>query len=172
MNAIDPKIKGDMKFLGILIVLAILAPCSFGQDVDAPSLGIFAGGGAQRITMTRVALQAGASVDQIFPNHWIGYMFEGGYVGPFANLRAGSGLFAFNYVSSWQKQRTPKLFPFVTAGYAQLFGTGNAVDFGAGLDFRPRSSFGIRVEARDYLAFAPHQHNIAIRIGFRRYVWD
>jgi hypothetical protein len=29
------------------------------------------------------------------------------------------------------------------------------------LSFRPRSSFGIRVEARDYLAFAPHQHNIA-----------
>lgn len=99
-------------------------------------------------------------------------MFEGGYVGPFANLHGGSALLAFNYVPSWQIQSAPKLFPFATAGYAQLFGTGHAINFGAGLDWRLRPTFSIRVEARDYLAFAPHQHNIAVRVGFRRYFWD
>jgi hypothetical protein len=173
MHVIDSRLKVDMKSVAMLIAfIVILAPFSLGQDVDAPSVGVYAGGGIQQITTTRVALQAGASYDQIFPNHWVGYMFEGGYVGAFANLGGGSALFAFNYVTSWQNYRVPRLFPFATLGYAQLFGTGNAVDFGAGVDFRPRSSFGIRVEARDYLGFTPHQHNVAIRIGFRRYFWD
>src|SRR5690348_2706557 len=165
--------NSKMKFLAMLIALiVILAPLCFGQDIDAPSVGVFAGTGFEQTSTTRAALQAGASVEQVFPNHWIGYMFEGGYAGPFGDLHGGSALFAFNYVTSWQSKSAPKLFPFGTVGYSYLFGTGNAVDFGAGLDFRPRPSFGIRFEARHYLAFAPHQHNFAVRIGVRRYFWD
>jgi len=156
----------------LLTFIVIVAPLAVCQDVDAPSFGMFAGAGVEQGRSSRAALQAGESMEQIFPNHWVGYMFEGAYLGPFGDLHGGSAVFAFNYVTSWQRRSVPKLLPFATLGYAQLFGTGNAVDFGAGVDLRLRPSFGIRVEGRDYLSFAPHQHNIAIRIGIRRYVWD
>lgn len=156
----------------LLAFVVILASFSFGQGIDAPSVGVFAGAGVEHTRTMQGALQAGASYEQVIPNQWGGLMLEGGYLGPFANPHGGSAVFALNYAASWQRHSAPKLLPFVTVGYAQLFGTGNAVDFGAGLDFRLRPSFGIRVEARDYLAFDPHQHNIAIRIGIRRYFWD
>jgi hypothetical protein len=64
------------------------------------------------------------------------------------------------------------LVPFAAAGYTQLFGTGHAVNFGAGMDFRLSGKFALRLEARDYMGFTPHEHSAAFRVGFRRYFWD
>jgi hypothetical protein len=54
---------------GLIAFMVILAPLSFGQDVDAPSVGMFAGAGVEHGSTLRAALQVGASVEQIFPNH-------------------------------------------------------------------------------------------------------
>lgn len=162
-------------FVACIALILLLGPFACSQAVDAPSFGVFAGAGVEKDPDNHAAIQAGGSMEQSAPNQWIGWMFEGGYLGPVANLHGGSALFAFNYVSSWETRRAPKLFPFATAGYAQLFGTGNAADFGAGLDLRLRATFGVRLEARDYFAFPHHQHNqhnIGFRIGFRRYFED
>jgi Na+/proline symporter len=158
----------------LLIALALLPVfgTAYAQEADSPSFGVFVGVGAQRDTSTHPALQAGGSADQPYPNHWIGWMFEGGYLGPVTNPHSGSGLFSVNYIASWNAKRASKLFPFVTGGYTYLFGTGNAANFGPGMDLRLSPRFGLRLEGRDYLSFAPHQHNFAIRVGLRRYVWD
>jgi hypothetical protein len=102
-------------------------------------------------------------------------MFEGGYAGPFNNLKGGAALFSFDYMPSWVARKSskfPLLCPFAAAGYTQLFGTGHAVNFGVGMDFRLSGKFALRLEARDYMGFTPREHIAAFRIGFRRYFWD
>jgi len=137
-----------------------------------PSIGAFAGAGLQHDVVSHSSLQAGASFDQTGANHWMGYMFEGGYAGSLSDLHGGAALFSVNYLPSWRISGAPKLFPFATAGYTQLFGTGPALNFGAGVDFRVSTKLGLRFEGRDYLGLSPYQHNFAIRIGLRRYFWD
>ena len=102
-------------------------------------------------------------------------MFEGGYVGPFNNLRGGAALFSIDYMPSWlirTNANSPMFCPFAALGYTQLFGTGHAANFGAGLDVRLSGKFAVRLEGRDYMGFTPHEHIGAFRIGFRRYFWD
>lgn len=156
----------------VLLWVLSLVPAALAQDDDSPSIGIFAGAGLDSSTVNRGALQVGASVDQYFPNHWIGYIFEGGFISPFADLHAGSAIFSINYLTSWKSRRAAKWFPFATVGYSQLFGTGNAINFGGGLDLRLTPKIALRFEGRDYFSFSPHQHNAAIRIGLRRYFYD
>jgi hypothetical protein len=153
-----------------LIVFSLLLSCTaaIGQEADSPSIGAFAGAGFQHDGSNTSAIQIGGSIDLSAPNRWIGWSFEGGYAGSFANLHGGSALFSVNYLPSWHVQVVPKLYPFATVGYTQLFGTGSAINFGAGVDFRLNQKFGIRLEGRDYFSFSPQQHNFAIRIGFRR----
>ncbi|HVB07887.1 MAG TPA: hypothetical protein VNF00_02975 [Candidatus Acidoferrales bacterium] len=103
---------------------------------------------------------------------------EGGYMVPWANLKAGSGFFSIDYMPSWHfghatPDATWKFLPYASAGYTQLFGTGNAVNFGAGADYRFCQTQAIRVDIRDYYSFAsPRQHNVALRIGWVIYLWD
>jgi hypothetical protein len=155
-----------------LLFALVFCALAYGQEPDMPSMGVFAGAGLQYDVVNHGALQTGATFDLSRPNHWIGWSLEGGYAGSFSDFHAGSALFSANYLPSWHFRTLPNLYPFATAGYTQLFGTGPAANFGAGVDFQLRTKFAIRVEARDYLGFSPHQHNFAIRIGFRRYIWD
>src|SRR6185437_11737346 len=127
-----------MRPLFCFLMLAF-ATTAVAQELDSPSLGVFVGSGVQHNSEYAAALHAGASVEQTLPNHWIGYMFEGGYAGPFNNLKGGAALFSVDYVPSWVLRKTSKfpLFcPFAAVGYTQLFGTGHAVNFGPGLDIR------------------------------------
>jgi hypothetical protein len=105
---------------------------------------------------------------------------EGGYLAPWARLRAGSALLSFDYMPSWHFARAGttependwKFLPYASAGYTRLFGTGNAVNFGVGADYRFRKTQAIRVDIRDYYSFAsPRQHNVALRIGWVIYLW-
>lgn len=168
-------IRSNMRSLFCFLLLALSAT-AVAQELDSPSLGLFIGSGIQHNGGNSAALHAGASIDQTLPNGWIGWMFEGGYAGPFNNLKGGSALFSFDYMPSWALQKKSSKFPlfcpFAAAGYTQLFGTGPAVNFGAGMDFRFSGKFALRLEARDYMGFTPHEHIAALRIGFRRYLWD
>ena len=55
----------------------------------------------------------------------------------------------------------------LTLGYTRMIGTGNAVNFGAGLDFILSDYNGIRFEVRDYFKLSGRdEHNITFRIAF------
>ena len=107
----------------------------------------------------------------------LGLAFEAGisleisYLGPApANkLDLGRALFSTGFtVPSMIKLIKGKRFELpATIGYARMIGTGNAVNFGAGLDFIFSDYKGIRFEVRDYLKLSGRdEHNITFRIAF------
>jgi len=160
------------------------------QDAASPKFTLFAGPGIVAAQgRSRGEIQAGASLDEAPPNAWGGFSLEGGYLGPWSRPRTGSAFLSVDYMAAWSfgpkgsgrtANGTPywadrgwKLLPFASAGYTRLFGTGNAVNFGGGIDYRLSDTHAIRVEVRDYYSFStPPQHNIARRIGFVIYLAD
>jgi putative flippase GtrA len=99
--------------------------------------------------------------------------FELGIVGPLPRGHALDGLFSFDYMFA-QKIPHRGLYPFATAGYTRFFVTGNAANFGLGLDFGPQNSARLtRIELRDYLVFTgPHQHVVSLRIALGKLIPD
>jgi hypothetical protein len=160
------------------------------QDAASPKFTLFAGPGIVAARgSSRGEIQAGASFDEAPPNAWGGFSFGGGYLSPWSKPHTGSAFLSANYMAAWSfgengKGRTAngsqcwadrgwKLLPFATAGYTRLFGTGNAVNFGGGIDYRLSQIQAIRMEVRDYYSFSsPAQHNIGLRIGFVIYLSD
>ncbi len=160
------------------------------QDAASPKFTLFAGPATVATRgSSRGELQVGASFDEAPPNAWGGFSFEGGYLGPWSKPYTGSAFLSANYMAAWsfgQKgegrtangtpywaDRNWKLLPFATAGYTRLFGTGNAVNYGGGIDYRLSQNYAIRAEVRDYYSFSsPAQHNIGLRIGLVIYLPD
>lgn len=173
-----------------VVILVMNVPALRAQDAASPKFTAFAGAGMNATQQnSRGEVQTGASFDEAPPGSWGGFLFEGGYVGPWANLHEGSAFASADYMASWSlsqkaKGRTAsgqpywsdrgwKVLPFARAGYTRLFGTGNAVNFGGGFDYRFSHTHAIRVEAVDYYSFSTHpQHNVALRIGFVIYLRD
>ena len=170
----------------ILLLVCFLMASALGaraQDAASPKFTLFGGAGTASARGTSLGeIQVGASFDEAPPGAWGGFSFEGGYLGPCSELSSGSAFFSADYMSAWsfgQKgaghlasgarywaDRSWKFIPFASAGYTQLFGTGNAVNFGGGIDYRLSNTHAIRTEIRDYYSFsAPAGHNIALRIG-------
>lgn len=175
----------------LLGALAIcLATPVLAQDAASPKFTVFAGPGiSQSQGHWLSAIQAGASFEEAPPNSWAGLALEGGYLGPTSRLKSGSAFLSTNYVTSWAigpsgkgqtangkpywSDRKWKLLPFASAGYTRLFGTGNAINFGGGLDYRPNPNEAIRFEVRDYYSFAQAgAHNIGFRVGWVLYLED
>jgi hypothetical protein len=176
--------------VGVTAIMVVASSIGLhGQDPTGPKFTVFAGPGAT-ITQgnSRGEFQAGASFDVAPPGLWYGYSLEGGYLGPYSRLHAGSAFASVDYMTSFGEKAkgrtrsgTPywsdrgwKLLPFASAGYTKLFGTGNAVNFGGGFEYRlPNKISAIRAEVRDYYSFStPPQHNVALRIGFVIYIGD
>jgi hypothetical protein len=55
-----------------------------------------------------------------------------------------------------------------TVGYTRLFGTGNALNYGGGINLYIKDGTrALRFEVRDYLRFADfNEHSAAFRIGY------
>lgn len=174
------------------VALLFLAAASGlqAQDAASPKFTLFAGPGIVAAQgHSRGEIQAGASIDEAPPNAWAGFSLEGGYLGPWTSPHTGSAFLSADYMAAWsfgQKgsgrtangkpywaDRGWKFLPFASAGYTRLFGTGNAVNFGGGVDYRLSNTHAIRIEVRDYYAAStPMQHNLALRIGFVTYLAD
>ena len=172
------------------VILLIIAPTLRGQDAASPKFVAFAGAGMDATQQnSQGEIQTGASFEEAPPGSWSGFLLEGGYLGPWANPHAGSAFASVDYMASWSlgkkgagrtasgqpywSDRGWKLLPFARAGYTRLFGTGNAVNFGGGFDYRFSHNHAIRAEAVDYYSFsAPRQHNVALRVGFVIYLRD
>lgn len=155
---------------------ALVSPCAAQTDLDSPKFVTFAGAG-MFLTHERALgeVQAGASFELSAPNRWIGFGLEGGHVGPWSRPKAGSAILSLNYTPSWKLDEKGHLLSFATVGYTRLFGTGNAVNFGGGLDLRLNDAHAIRLEARDYYSPSSSpssQHNVAFRIGWVIYLAD
>jgi hypothetical protein len=173
-----------------LFIVAVGAIRAQAQDAASPKFTIFAGPGIVAAQgRSRGEIQAGASLDEAPPNAWGGVSFEGGYLGPWSRPHNGSAFLSVDYMAAWnfgQKgtgrtsngtpywaDRGSRFLPFASAGYTRLFGTGNAVNFGGGIDYRLSQTRAIRAELRDYYSFStPAQHNIALRIGLVIYLRD
>ncbi len=172
-----------MRKLAFTALLALVA-CAHGsaQDLASPKFVIFGGAGiAHSADVTHGGAQFGADIEEAPP--WsrtrsgfpTGFLLEGGYAGPWNRFSAGSAIFSANYMAAFDTSSNgqPNYLPFVTAGYTHLFGTGNGVNFGGGVDFLRNRALALRVELRDYLRVnGPAEHNLAIRIALVKYIRD
>jgi sugar lactone lactonase YvrE len=96
----------------------------------------------------------------------IGFLFESGYAGPTNNLGNGSALISTNYLAEWLATEHKPLTAFTTVGYTRIFGTGNALNFGGGINFYNKgTSHAVRLEVRDYFRIATREHSVAFRVG-------
>jgi len=163
-------------FLGVFLLLGQGA--CVGQST---SLVMFGGGGVNNQgANNRSSLHVGGDFEATMPLQrgqfpW-GVLIEGGYVGPITNNK-GSAILSTNYVLAFRTVEAKtggfapgKVVPFLTGGYTRLFGTGNAVNFGGGIDVMLHSLAAVRFEVRDYLNSADqNMHDVGFRIGWVLY---
>lgn len=166
--------KGLWLWCCLLLIFAFGPLRCYGQDIDSPKFSLFAGGGSAVTSNQNLgSMQVGATFGETPPNQWKGLYLEGGYIGPWSHLGAGSAIFSANYAASWQAKSMPRLLPFATVGYTRLFGTGNALNYGGGLDILTKGKNALRLEVRDYQEFTPpHRHNVALRLGWVIYLYN
>jgi hypothetical protein len=100
-----------------------------------------------------------------------GLFLELGYAGPFRKLGSGSAVFSANYTGGIMA--TEFLMPFATIGYSRIFKTGNALNYGGGLDYMLDEYHFIRFEARNYVRRSgAKEKDLAFRIGYIFYLGD
>lgn len=159
-----------------LLTLTALPALCHAQDPSLPNVALFGGAGITNANPSNAvhgSMQFGADLDHsvpwsrshpIFP---VGYLFEGGYIAPANSFSAGSAILSLNYLGRFNLslQTDPAVMTFVTGGYTRLFGTGNAINFGGGLEFKITDLTRFRIELRDYRHSGPAEHNFAIRIA-------
>jgi putative flippase GtrA len=99
--------------------------------------------------------------------------FELGLVGPLRGGHPVDGLVSVDAMLA-NKLAHRHAYPFATVGYTRMFATGNAVNFGFGVDFgKDEFKRIIRLEVRDYYLFTgPQQHVVGLRIGFGKFIAD
>jgi hypothetical protein len=140
----------------------------FAQDI-----AIFAGVGmTNRSAVTNSSIHLGVSMEGLAQRgaFWQGGLSEVGYIGPINSLGHGSAIFSVNYKGAFNHGNSSRLFPFFTGGYTRLFGTGNAVNYGFGVDVPFHKSKALRFEVRDYLRLSGfEEHNVAFRSGLNLY---
>lgn len=189
--AVSPKMRRAIPLVvSVFLCLLSGALAAQAQDAASPKFTLFAGPGIVRTQrISRGEIQAGASLDEAPPGAWGGVSFEAGYLGPWSKPHIGSAFLSVDYMAAWNlgpsgAGRTAKgtrywsdrgwtLLPFASAGYTRLFGTGNAVNFGGGVDYRISHTRAIRMEVRDYYSPSqPAQDNVALRIGLVIYISD
>ena len=142
--------------------------CAYENFFAGPSISI--GGNAPTFT-------GGVTIGQYFARTLgrgvtASPQFELGIVGPLPGGHPIDGLAGFDLMFA-NKLPHRSAYPSLTGGYTRMFATGNAVNFGMGVDFGKDDEHLIRVELRDYYLFTgPQQHVIGLRIGFGKFIAD
>jgi hypothetical protein len=174
-------VKGEllMKTFRTVILLEItmfITGHCFGADLEpAMELSTFGGVGVVHQSPTNHgAIQFGIDIRLL--NHFgnripNGFLFETGYAGPIKHFDSGAALVSTNYVGSIRIKKADWPYTgfhlFFTGGYTRLFKTGNAINYGAGVDYIIEQGSGIRIEARDYWKLSNRmEHNTALRVSY------
>ena len=151
------------------------SPQTRDYGVDCAYTNIFAGAAATISPATHPAVTAGITFGQyaarparITPVP----QFELGIIGPLTNHPL-DGFVSADYMFATKIPQL-NLYPSITAGYTRLFVTGNAINFGIGLDLgRAQSSVLTRIELRDYLLLSSTpKHIVGLRIGLGKLIPD
>jgi hypothetical protein len=174
---IRPAVKSMAKWLkNLAIVLAVILAhpwSTAAQDTASPKLTLFGGVGSHLSAGNSAGeAQLGASFDETPPGANFGILFEAGAAVPWSNLNSSSAILSVDYSAAWSLDKSQRFLPFATLGYSRLFGTGNAMNFGVGLDYRLSHIRAIRVEARDYWVPERSTHDVALRVGWVLYLQD
>lgn len=172
--------RGSLAWAALLLV--VFAGSCAAQTADFPQFALFGGAGITNASgAVHGSLHFGADFDQghpwspnrpLFP---VGYLFEGGYIGPVNSFSAGSAILSVNYLGKFKFSDKPDstLTAFFTGGYTRMFGTGNAINFGGALEYQMTDRTGLRFEVRDYRrAGGPAEHNMAIRVALLKTFGD
>jgi|WetSurMetagenome_2_1015567.scaffolds.fasta_scaffold114828_3 hypothetical protein len=168
-----------MCFAAIMFVPGLCLSDDTGDSFFAPEFHFTLFGGAgltgQSGNATHGGLHLGGSLEVITAVDFehkqdapFGLILEFGYAGPVNELGDGSALLSVNYAPELVLSHRKRLSLFATAGYTRLFGTGNALNYGGGLNFYNKGGTrALRLEVRDYLRFAGFkEHSAALRIGY------
>jgi putative flippase GtrA len=145
--------------------------CAYENVFAGPAASV--GGNSTGATFT-----AGVTIGQYFARTLgngitASPQFELGIIGPLPGGYPLDGLAEFDLMFANKLPRR-SVYPFLTGGYTRMFATGNAVNFGLGVDFGKDEYNRItRIELRDYYLFTgPQQHVVGLRIGFGKFIAD
>ena len=125
------------------------------------------GGGATKLVGAAAITVGGFELKPIKKGFGVAPALELGVIGPIPHGHAADGIVSLNATFETVPSRHDE-FPFLTGGYSRIFVTGNALNFGVGLDLPYHQSDRriVRIEIRDYyLATGPRQHILELRIG-------
>jgi hypothetical protein len=157
-----------------LAVIMGAAEFCFAQDavnVSGMSMGIFGGAGIANQSALHGCIHLGATIEGMSPfrggiyRH--GMLMEGGYIVAVNDSGFGSAILSLNYEGAFMLRKSSRISPFFTGGYTRLFGTGNAANYGTGIDLFLTKNKAWRFEVRDYFRSSGREkHNLAFRIGF------
>jgi hypothetical protein len=179
--------------LGILfsiaVIISVLYPSSrvSGQSVGTSNRpkppeviayygSIFAGSTASIADATRGGGIVGASIGGLVAHRSLraftfpGFDMELAAVRPVQPGSALDGIFSFNLQPAWTN-KSNTVAPYLTAGYSRVFVSGNAINFGSGINLLTKAMadhhYFVRIEARDYYTFATQrQHLVNLRVAF------
>ena len=154
-------------------------PYSQGLGTDCAYENVFSGlslsvGGGNNVSTFTGGITFGQYFARTFGNGVApSPQFELGIAVPLSGGHPMDGLASFNMMFA-NKVPQRSLYPSLTAGYTRMFATGNAVNFGLGIDFgKDEYKRLVRIELRDYYLFTgPQQHVLSLRIGFGKFIAD
>ena len=135
-----------------LLVFAGVGRAQESEPPRATANAFFGGGGLFANGHKSGTLQFGAGGEgRIYKG--LGAGAEIGYLYPTESFTSGYGLLSTNGSYHFRTQSTPKLVPFVTAGYSLAFRDGhtNLANFGGGVDYWFRDRTALRFEVRDHV---------------------
>jgi putative flippase GtrA len=152
---------------------------SQGLGTDCAYANVFAGPAAATDNgSTHLTGTTGVTIGQYFARTLgkgilASPQFELGVVGPIPGGHPVDGFFSVDAMFA-NKLLRRRIYPFLTGGYTRVFATGNAVNFGLGVDLgKDEYKRLVRVELRDYYLFTgPTQHIVGIRVAFGKFISD
>jgi hypothetical protein len=166
-------LKGDKmkKVRALLLVIVLMGAINFCHGQEG-GIQVFGGTGVTNQPGDgRMSLHMGAGISFIDPVKFgksipLGMMFELSFASPYKDFRSGSAVFSANYAGGFWVSKD--YTPFFTVGYSRIFGTGNALNFGGGVDYMfANYAHVVRFEVRDYKRFSGAKENdVAFRVGY------
>jgi hypothetical protein len=163
--------KTNCTILLAIFFLSATGLCFCQDDFPSPKLVLLGGSGTTNQSgNAHRSLHLGIDLDEPLAGYLGkipgGYLLELGYAGPIKDFSSGSTIFSANYVGAFSVAK--RLMPFFTVGYTRILGTGNALNYGGGIDLVIKNTTrAIRFEVRDYMRMSGSKaKDLAFRIGY------